>query len=242
MTPACFYWFWIGKVKPLLFVEVFIGNQFNRRGDWGRLQQKCLVRINRWWAAEEKTKLFFFLCHSGHVARINDQLFRERTGCGDQRNQARAWPERGKKADSAFSVSPRVKSYEGASGGSVHWVCVRGQHHLDKPESTCSCDWHLGLHLLIKLKVLKVLKVVVQEIPIETLNLLVKIYPAVSIFICSRKHCAELPEIIKNQWNFHCLCCIIIQWILPGVHFSLDVLLSWANQGSCAHKCIRQNF
>ena len=87
-----------------------------------------------------KDKIVFFLCHSGFVAHINDQLFAERTGCCDQRNRARARPERGKKADLAFSVSPRVKSDEGASGGSVHWVCVRGQHHLDKPESTCSCD------------------------------------------------------------------------------------------------------
>ena len=37
-----------------------------------------------------KDKIVLFLCHSGHVARINDQLFRERTGCGDLRNQVRA--------------------------------------------------------------------------------------------------------------------------------------------------------
>ena len=27
-----------------------------------------------------------------------------------------------------------------------------------------------------------------------------------------------------------------------GVHFSLDVLPSWADRGSCAHKCVCQNF
>ena len=28
----------------------------------------------------------------------------------------------------------------------------------------------------------------------------------------------------------------------PGVHFSFDVLPSWVDQGSCAHKCVCQNF
>ena len=49
-----------------------------------------------------KDKIVFFLCHSGHIAHINDQLFAERTGCCDQRNRARARPERGKKADWHF--------------------------------------------------------------------------------------------------------------------------------------------
>ena len=158
MTPACFYWFWIGKVKTMSLscllrclltissIEEGTGDDYNRNAWWGQTGG----------GRRRKRQNCFFLCHSGFVAHINDQLFAERTGCCDQRNRARAWPERGKKADLAFSVSPRVKSDEGASGGSVHWVCVRGQHHLDKPESTCSCDWHLGLNLLIKLKVLKV--------------------------------------------------------------------------------------
>ena len=30
--------------------------------------------------------------------------------------------------------------------------------------------------------------------------------------------------------------------LLPGVHFSLDVLPSWADRGSCAHKCVCSNF
>ena len=172
---------------------------------------------NAWWGQtgggrRRKRQNCFFLCHS--VAHIKTTNSLGSAQVAATKGTRLGLDQREKKADSAFSVSPRVKSYEGASGGSVHWVCVRGQHHLDKPESTCSCDWHLGLHLLIKLKVLKVLKVVVQEIPIETLNLLVKISPAVSIFICSRKHCTELPEEIKNQWNFHCVFCIIFQWIL----------------------------
>ena len=29
-------------------------------------------------------------------------------------------------------------------------------------------------------------------------------------------------------------------WSEPGVHFLLDVLISWADRGSCAHKCICQ--
>ena len=127
-------------------IEEGTGDDYNRNAWWGQTGG----------GRRRKRQNCFFLCHSGFVAHINDQLFAERTGCCDQRNRARAWPERGKKANLAFSVSPRVKSDEGASGGSVHWVCVRGQHHLDKPESTCSCDWHLGLNLLIKLKVLKV--------------------------------------------------------------------------------------
>ena len=127
-------------------IEEGTGDDYNRNAWWGQTGG----------GRRRKRQNCFFLCHSGFVAHINDQLFAERTGCCDQRNRARAWPERGKKANLAFSVSPRVKSVEGASGGSVHWVCVRGQHHLDKPESTCSCDWHLGLNLLIKLKVLKV--------------------------------------------------------------------------------------
>ena len=127
-------------------IEEGTGDDYNRNAWWGQTGG----------GRRRKRQNCFFLCHSGFVAHINDQLFAERTGCCDQRNRARAWPEREKKADLAFSVSPRVKSDEGASGGSVHWVCVRGQHHLDKPESTCSCDWHLGLNLLIKLKVLKV--------------------------------------------------------------------------------------
>ena len=28
----------------------------------------------------------------------------------------------------------------------------------------------------------------------------------------------------------------------PGVHFSLDMLLSWADRGSCAHKCVYVKF
>ena len=134
-------------------IEEGTGDDYNRNAWWGQTGG----------GRRRKRQNCFFLCHSGHIAHINDQLFAERTGCCDQRNRARARPERGKKADLAFSVSPRVKSDEGASGGSVHWVCVRGQHHLDKPESTCSCDWHLGLNLLIKLKVLKVF---VYAIPI----------------------------------------------------------------------------
>ena len=127
-------------------IEEGTGDDYNRNAWWGQTGG----------GRRRKRQICFVLCHSGFVAHINDQLFAERTGCCDQRNRARAWPERGKKADLAFSVSSRVKCDEGASGGSVHWVCVRGQHHLDKPESTCSCDWHLGLNLLIKLKVLKV--------------------------------------------------------------------------------------
>ena len=28
------------------------------------------------------------------------------------------------------------------------------------------------------------------------------------------------------------------EWLVTGVHFSLDVLPSWADRGSCAHKCV----
>ena len=135
-------------------IEEGTGDDYNRNAWWGqtgggrrRKRQNC----------------FFFVPQRLRSTYKRPTLCAERTGCCDQRNRARARPERGKKADLAFSVSPRVKSDEGASGGSVHWVCVRGQHHLDKPESTCSCDWHLGLNLLIKLKVLKVF---VYAIPI----------------------------------------------------------------------------
>ena len=31
---------------------------------------------------------------------------------------------------------------------------------------------------------------------------------------------------------------ILSFWAKTGVHFSLDVLISWADRGSCAHKCV----
>ena len=86
-----------------------------------------------------KDKIVFFVPQRPH------STYKRPTLCGAHRLLRSKEPGEGltrerKKADLAFSVSPRVKSDEGASGGSVHWVCVRGQHHLDKPESTCSCD------------------------------------------------------------------------------------------------------
>ena len=40
--------------------------------------------------------------------------------------------------------------------------------------------------------------------------------------------------VISNVWPPH----FVISNIWPGVHFSFDVFQSWADRGSCAHKCI----
>ena len=32
--------------------------------------------------------------------------------------------------------------------------------------------------------------------------------------------------------------CFLARQLVPGVHFLLDVLPSWADRGSCAHKCV----
>ena len=55
-----------------------------------------------------------------------------------------------------------------------------------------------------------------------------------------------------STFTSDCHCCIhhlvsigFVLWVFgsnPGVHFSFDVLPSWADHGSCAHKCVCYNF
>ena len=60
-------------------IEEGTGDDYNRNAWWGQTGG----------GRRRKRQNCFFLCHSGFVAHINDQLFAERTGCCDQRNRAR---------------------------------------------------------------------------------------------------------------------------------------------------------
>ena len=48
----------------------------------------------------------------------------------------------------------------------------------------------------------------------------------------------DLGRWVKNKKSFNAFINPIIAKLLPMVHFSLDVLPSWADRGSCAHKSV----
>ena len=56
------------------------------------------------------------------------------------------------------------------------------------------------------------------------------------IVICKTLNCKKVFAKMHNCIYFHLLS--FEAYIQTGVHFSLDVLPSWADWGSCAHKCV----
>ena len=72
------------------------------------------------------------------------------------------------------------------------------------------------------------LMLVVWELAVIMHNL--RIYPKPpSLFVKMVKRMARTESMITRfrRW-----------WYCPGVHFSFEVLPSWADQGSCAYKCV----